>query len=436
MYPSEPAQRGLDLARPQQLSLEELTIRFERASDGAVHVEVPRGPRVARSRRLDLEHSEQIGFVGHSFDGAPHEENRAAQNLGERLFDRLFSAETRVAFVGSRAAVATKERSLRLRLTADAADPTLQSIHSLPWELLYSRETRNFLALDLTTPIVRSLGIPLVLDLDPIEGPVKVAVIVSSPRDLPRLDHREEVKVLQDLQINLGTLVELTIIEDGSLDSLREHLRRNTVHILHFIGHGGFDHDLGSSYLAFVGRNERSVRVPADLLGHHLLLHGRPRLTVLNACNGATISDDESHSPFDSTAAALSLASLPAVIAMQWQIQSLAAVRFSRSFYHALTNGDSIECAITEARLAMTRMRGLMGSILDWSAPALYLHAPDGWLFERADEESTSKDESLEQPEQSAEEEPKQGSMTSTVTSGFITGHGSTVSGTFTIGKE
>jgi CHAT domain-containing protein len=79
------------------------------------------------------------------------------------------------------------------------------------------------------------------------------------------------------------------------------------------------------------------------LQDHHSL-----RLVVLNACEGARISPED---PFSGVAQTLVRESIPAVIAMQFEITDDAAVAFAEDFYRATAQGYPVDAALTAAQM-------------------------------------------------------------------------------------
>jgi chorismate mutase len=65
------------------------------------------------------------------------------------------------------------------------------------------------------------------------------------------------------------------------------------------------------------------------------------------------------------------------VVAMQYEITDTAAIEFSSAFYEALADSLPVDAAVTEARTAVS-----MDSMLEWGTPVLYMHSPDGRVFD------------------------------------------------------
>ena len=157
---------------------------------------------------------------------------------------------------------------------------------------------------------------------------------------------------------------------------LRDLLLDGEWHVLHFIGHGGFDPTRGEGILALVGEDGRADLVAAHRLAD-LLRQARPmpRLVVLNSCSGAAAGASDL---FSGTAAALVRGGVSAVAAMQYEISDPAAVAFARGFYAAIARGRGIDDAVSSGRVAIL---GLSDWTLEWVTPVLYLRGHDSRLF-------------------------------------------------------
>jgi CHAT domain/WD domain, G-beta repeat len=216
-----------------------------------------------------------------------------------------------------------------------------------------------------------------------ISPPLRILAMISAPGDVPRLEGEEEwgrlTSALNDL-IRDG-LVEVDRLEAGTLAALQRPLRLREYHVLHFIGHGGWDEDAQDGALAIEGTDRTTRLVTGRDLGLMIRGHRSLRLVVLNACEGARSARDD---PFGGVAQALVRQGIPAVIAMQFEISDLAALAFSHSFYQAIADGLPVDVATLEARRAMFAE----GNEVEWATPVLYLRSPDGRVFTRAPEEA------------------------------------------------
>jgi CHAT domain-containing protein len=187
----------------------------------------------------------------------------------------------------------------------------------------------------------------------------------------------------------------LTWLPGQTGQDLQRAIRRGPWHVFHFIGHGGFDRTTEEGFIAVANMDGEMYRLKATDLGRLLGDHPPLRLVLLSACEGARTGDRD---PFSSTAATLLRRGIPAVVAMQYEITDDAAIEFARAFYEALADGVPIDAAVGEARKAISRMAS---STLEWGTPVLYMHSPDGVLFNihQSSAEPTQRPESARAPE-------------------------------------
>jgi len=150
--------------------------------------------------------------------------------------------------------------------------------------------------------------------------------------------------------------------------------REEDWHILHFIGHGGFDAETEEGAIALADEVGRKDLLRATSLARLLDDHYPLRLAFLNSCEGARGSESDA---FSSTAATLVRRGVPAVVAMQYEVTDKAAIEFSRDFYEAMADGLPVDAAVAEARTAVS-----MRSALEWGTPVLYMRSPDGRIFD------------------------------------------------------
>lgn len=245
----------------------------------------------------------------------------------------------------------------------DVDDPLVARLHGLPWEFLFDD---GYLALQRKTLVVRSLdlaGPRRPLDLTP---PLRVLAILSEPRDLPALRLRDERELLTATWEAQGG-VTVDWLCSPTLEDLCRELARRPANVLHFLGHGDFDPDRREGRLYFTGGEDESVPVAASTLAIQLADFESLRLVFLNACQTAATAVE---APFAGVATALLRSGLPAVVAMQLPIPDGAAIAFASSFYASLADGEPVDRAVTEGRLALHRRDP--GSIA-WGIPLFYL---------------------------------------------------------------
>jgi hypothetical protein len=320
----------------------------------------------------------------------------ALEEFGTRLFDAVFAEGVGKLFF--RSLDAAKASKLRIRLQFDE----VPEIAELPWEYLYSRDLDRFLALSTQTPLVRYVALaqperPLAVTL-----PLRILAILSNPSDLMRLDVEGEWA-----RLNQGVrplveqkLVVLETLEGATLAALRQHLRREQVNILHFIGHGNFDPQQDEGSLLFEDEAGQHDKVSATELATLLHDHEPLRLVFLNACHGAT---SDSQNFFAGVAQKLVQQGVPTVLAMQFAVSDRTAIALAHEFYQSITAGLPLESAVSEARKAIFSE----GDRFEWGTPVLFSRSPDGVLLVSVDPVEREKGEDgMDDSQQKAEQSP------------------------------
>jgi hypothetical protein len=304
-------------------------------------------------------------------------EMAAAKQLGGKLFESVLGGDVLACMRRSLDAVSSREGTgLRVRMRLQ----DVPELADLPWEFLYNPSRDLFLAQSTKTPVVRYIEMPEVIPALAADLPLNMLVMISSPKEYVCLNVEQEKANLQKALaplIDRGVL-KIRYLEDAQLPSLRRVLKRDTFHIFHFIGHGGFDRHAQQGVLVLEGDREQGVRVEAQHIGQILNDHQSLRLVVLNACDGARNSRDD---PFSGVAATMIRQGIPAVVAMQFEISDDAAIRFATEFYSAMVDGFPVDAAVTEARKSIREM-----SPVEWGTPVLYMRSPDGALFDLPDQ--------------------------------------------------
>ncbi|HSS77644.1 MAG TPA: CHAT domain-containing protein [Thermoanaerobaculia bacterium] len=294
------------------------------------------------------------------------------EQLGGELFRTVFQGELLKAFQGC-LAKAQGGPGLRIRLRLN----DVPHLAGLPWEYLYHAEGRGFLALSGRTPVIRYMELSEGLATLLVEPPLRILAVISTPQGYRELSEADEEwrrlgAALKPL-LQSG-LIEIERLEHPTPEALEARLRTGLpVHVLHFVGHGGFSELRGEGVLIFEDENGKGVPMAGPSLAYLLQDHPSLRLAVLNACNGARSSVDNT---FAGTAQALVQHGLPAVIAMQSEVMDETACSFAEKFYRALAVGLPVDACVGEVRRALAAERNP-----EWGTPVLYLRATDGRLF-------------------------------------------------------
>lgn len=288
----------------------------------------------------------------------------AFKKHGETLFKTVFSSEIRASFAANKARADSVGKGLRVRLSA--RDPNLAE---LPWELLYDPRA-DFMALSGSTPLVRFSPECQSPTPPARSGPLRVLGVSASPRELQPLRLTVEVERLERIFRTLAPRAELEWLHDASRESLHSKFTERW-DVVHFAGHGGIEREGSEGYISLEGAGTREDRFSAYHLAGLLEGAARPRLVVLNACEGASGSESTR-----SVAAQIIKAGIPAVIGMQYPITDDAALEFSRALYTSVVNGLPIDTAMAMARKALH-----IKNSMEWITPVLLMRVSDGVLF-------------------------------------------------------
>lgn len=296
------------------------------------------------------------------------------KHFGGVLFDALFDDDIRDLYNGSLRAAEDQGKGLRLTLSLKDA-PKLMLV---PWEFLY--DDPSFLAISDLTPIVRYLDLKKSRDPIKIERPLRILAMVSSPSGVVELDVDREIENIERALARLKAdgAVDITWLEEATLDELQHCLLGGPYHVFHYIGHGEYDEDQEDGVLLLEDERGRPDPVSGANLGATLANHTSLRLATLNSCEGGRTAGDD---PFAGVATSLVQCQIPAVIAMQFEITDRVASTFSKWLYESLAAGLPVDRALAQARLAIFNKR----SGLEWGTPVLFMRVQDGRIFDVPD---------------------------------------------------
>ncbi len=305
------------------------------------------------------------------------------REVGDGLFRALFSEATVRTFDRAWARIEDRRdgdgepRGLRIRFVFDPENPDLTPWSVVPWELLFRPETREFLAQDRRTPVVRCLDVPRPVRPVAVDEKLRVLLIESSPVGAQRLDVGRERRLIGESLQAWVDEVEILTLPSAELGVLRDFLLSEVVHVVHFMGHGGLTPE-GEGVLYFEDEIRRPKAVPAETFAVNLGSFEKLKLVVLNACDSGAFPRNGGRDPFTATAASVAMLGIPAVVAMQFPVSDTAAIQFSAALYRRLAAGDPIEAAVTEGRLAVLGERKCAA---EWITPVVYLRGQRGELF-------------------------------------------------------
>ena len=297
---------------------------------------------------------------------------RLSEDVGRDLFDALFTGDVASLFQRSLGRSSAENRRLRVRLHLNVGNESIAPLATLPWELMFRQDRKEFLTLSSDTTFVRSLDVPIdFYDLHDVEGAVRVLFVMSNPKgDLNLSAERVaiETQLAEEMTRSGQPKLVAEFLENATFSELEERLHRFDYHIIHFMGHGDLSPN-GEGMLLF---HDGVLRSGRDL---GVLMKSEPmtRLVTLNACNTGTASKTTGADPFAGVASALVMAGVPAVIAMQFPVSDKAAIAFSARLYAQIGLGRSIEASVD---LGRRKIMALRPNQTEWATPVLFLRDP------------------------------------------------------------
>jgi CHASE2 domain-containing sensor protein len=294
--------------------------------------------------------------------------------FGTSLYSALFSARDRkieTLFERCRGAfLGRKGDGIRIRLRIQPP-----KLAALPWELLYYHFEKSFLAVSTKTPVLRYIELMQVIPELKAQLPLRMLVVAPQGSGL---DARTETTNLFEAIKGMEKQVTTRLLEkDVTYSAIRDALRDENFHVLHFIGHGEFRNEL--PFLVLDDGAGGSESIDHERFGGLFTNHSTMKLVLLNSCKGAQVSSTE---PLLGMASQLVKCGIPAVIAMQYEIGDDQAIGFAREFYGSLFKGSDkgrVEIAVSHARNCL--LQDFPGDRVI-GTPVLFSRAVEGVLFD------------------------------------------------------
>jgi len=235
----------------------------------------------------------------------------------------------------------------------------------LPWELLCDPQQpaeQGFLAR--RRPLMRLVASDV--DTAPVTPPLRVLLLISSPPALgedSRVDVESERAAVEQATRDAreAGLLHLLVEDIVTPRRVQQALVRFKPHIVHYIGHGGYDAATGGLLL---WEDERGNELP--LSDERLAALLRPRnvhVVVLHACQTGR---SNARTEVRGVAGTLVHEGIPAVLAQQANFTYESSQRASEAWYNALAAGQCFAEALFEVRQALT-----LADHPDWAVPIL-----------------------------------------------------------------
>lgn len=296
---------------------------------------------------------------------------RELEAAGARLFDALIRGRVRDLYQQARgAAGGDASKGFRIRLLLDSRETRLRPILQLPWEILHDpwADAGGLPALDPRRPIVRMID-SMEETLPPVRGELKhILLALSNPHHSTPLAlglERDRIKALLR-----RVPIDPEVLQPATRANLERTLSGGGFQIVHFMGHGDMDADLGEGVLLLEDEEGLGDPLAASTFAGFFTGRPMPRLVILTACSSAETGSAPDCGPFASAAASLAAAGLPAVVAMQTAVTDRSALGFAERLYESVVQGNPIEAAVSDARRAVRADRG---GGLDWAVPVLFM---------------------------------------------------------------
>jgi hypothetical protein len=290
--------------------------------------------------------------------------------VGESLFTALFGSPATAGAYRSAETVAARAVS-RLRVVLRLGEPGLAA---LPWETMFDGETGAYLCR--RNELVRYLPVGVPAMPLAVKPPLQILAIASSPSNHPRLDvGAEKARLASALDdATRAGRAQITWTDSATWNDLQQVLSSQQWHVVHYVGHGGFDSQADEGLIVLTNSDGEPQLVEASKLVD-LFRQVEPalRLVVLNSCSGATAGTADL---FSATAAALVRGGVGAAVAMQYAISDRAATAFAGGFYGAIAAGRGVDQAVSSGRVAILGLESL-----EWVTPAAFLRSQDSQLL-------------------------------------------------------
>jgi hypothetical protein len=316
------------------------------------------------------------------------------EKLGERLYGALFPDKIGAMFEEKWQKAKDEGRGLRLSITVEEGSEVL----SWPLEFLKGPKYISWLASrrDLTL----SRRVTFEQDFkpgQPAKRPLRVLIVVSKPEGLGGVMTAKVIEQISDWaaeEENKGSggeaPIQITVLgilddyeqeipevdylgERATFKNFRRYTDKIRPHILHFIGHGEIQE--GKGHLALINEDDELAKWLSSSELAEMVIDFNPRLVVLQACQTAhKDTARQTHSGFLSMAEYLVRNWIPAVVAMQFEIQNDYAIEFATGFYEALSQGLEVDAAVQEGRSNIV-------DLYQWKeryfgAPVLFMDSP------------------------------------------------------------
>lgn len=297
---------------------------------------------------------------------------------GEALTASLFEhPDVRSPFDTARASAESLDVPLRIRLLIDN---NAAELHRVWWETLRDPRDGSYLCADENLLLSRYA---LTTDYRPVRlglrSDLSAMLMVASPSNLDQYPSLAPIDVEQEMAVArqglqrsaTASLPQPDAQRRATLDNLFEELGQTRHDILYLVCHGTLTD--GQSWLWLEDEAGNVARVAGDDFVSRVqeLADHRPSLIVLASCQSAASSAGEA---LTALGPRLTLAGVPAVLAMQGSVSMETVTRFMGAFFSELREHGVIDRATAVAR-------GRVQDRPDFWMPVLFMRLEQGKIW-------------------------------------------------------
>lgn len=320
--------------------------------------------RLGQGKAISVQFDQQALFAT-AYDPAAY---------GKLLSESFFAdKEILAGFQQARASAGTSGSPLRVRLLIDQS---ASELHKIFWETLRDpQEEKNTLFTGEEILFSRYLSS---MDWHPVRlrarGSLRALVAVANPSNLEEFNLaavRQEEE-LANAKRSLGDIPASVLpVEEGepcTLDTIINRLREG-YDILYLVAHGTF---LEEAWLLLEAEDGRVARVSGqDLVNFIHDMENKPRLIVLASCQSAGKGAGRA---LQTLGPRLAEAGVPAIVAMQGNVDMDMISRFMPVFFRELQKDGQIDRAMSVAR-------GAVRDTSDFWMPVLFMRLKSGRIW-------------------------------------------------------
>jgi len=313
--------------------------------------------------------------------GAPRMSSSDLRQFGRSMGKVLFCDD-----IGPAVMNASMPKPLITKILA-----TTQELKAIPWE--YAEWPTGEQSPQLMNSVVRLIpefraGPPAPLARN---GDFRVLLLSASPLNFDRIpwpDIRDGlIRVFQTALPNLEIVADaqqpstrtfIRIVNAATQTIVRQTIRNDDPHIVHFVGHGT---DKGIALID--AKTNKSVLMDGTAFGAALQAAGSCRLAILSACDVANpLTLEPVNETVGTFAEQIVRNAVPAAIASQAVINKETIATFCEGLYPELLDSGSIDLAVAAGRCNVAAQLGTVTSAaIEWGIPVLYRRHGAARLF-------------------------------------------------------